>query len=64
MINLILGRMGVVDTEMFWLGWHRRSMIILDNAGCPMWLNRWRCKPPKGWGAMLGKLLDERHLGE
>jgi hypothetical protein len=44
--------------ELFRLGWHRRSMRILDAAGCPMWLNKWRCKPPVGWGALLMALTE------
>lgn len=27
--------------------------MILDNMGAPSWLIRWRCEPPKDWGAML-----------
>jgi len=26
------------------LGWKRRNALILDMAGCPMWLNKWRCR--------------------
>jgi hypothetical protein len=33
--------------RMFRLGWQRRSMLILDAAGTPLWLNRWLCRPTK-----------------
>lgn len=37
----------------FCLGWKRRSRLLLDYAGCPMWLARLRCPVPDGWGRAL-----------
>jgi len=31
------------------LGWKRRSAMLLNEAGCPRWLIRWRCPVPVGW---------------
>lgn len=33
--------------RMFRLGYRRRSMLILDAAGTPLWLNRWICRRTK-----------------
>jgi hypothetical protein len=44
--------------ELFRLGWQRRNMRILDAAGCPMWLSKWRCKPLVGWGGLLVALTE------
>jgi hypothetical protein len=64
-MNKVLRFAGIVDTETFWIGWKRRSAIILDSAGCPIWLNRWRCgRPPKGWGRLLTELTDRLDVGE
>ena len=43
--------------RVFRLGWRRRSAMILDNAGCPGWLIRWRCPVPRGWGRALEELV-------
>ena len=45
-----------IDPRLFWVGWMRRSALILDSAGCPMRLNRWRCRVPKGYWEMLSDL--------
>ena len=44
--------------KLFILGWRRRSAMILDNAGCPMWLVRLRCPLRPGWGKMLDELAE------
>lgn len=25
-------------------GWRRKSLLLLDAAGCPRWLAHWRCR--------------------
>ena len=54
------GGIGEVKGEMIQLktfvaGWRRRSAMLLDAAGCPRWLVRWRCPGLKGWGAFLDR---------
>ena len=51
---MMLARLG-----MFLLGWQRRSAMILDNAGAPRWLIRWRCPKATGWGAVLDVLARD-----
>lgn len=33
--------------KVFVKGWQRKSIMLLDLAGCPYWLIKWRCKPSK-----------------
>ena len=50
-----------IDPAVFRVGWRRRSRLILDSAGCPMWLAKRRCPPlSKGWGTTL-QLLAYLH---
>ena len=45
--------------QAFLLGWRQRSAMLLDEAGCPEWLIRWRCPVPISWGdAMVLLGLD------
>lgn len=30
--------------SIFARGWQRKSLLMLDVAGCPRWLARWRCR--------------------
>ena len=46
-----------IDRKSFLIGWRRRSALILDGAGCPMWLTRLRCPVRRGWGTVLDKLI-------
>jgi hypothetical protein len=39
--------------QYFYLGWTRRSAIMLDNCGLPLWFIRWRCPTITGWGSIL-----------
>ena len=48
-----------MDLRLFILGWHRRSAMILDSAGCPVWLVRKRCPTMPGWGTLLNILARE-----
>ena len=48
----------------FLLGWRRRSALILDHAGAPCGLIRWRCRPMRGWGTVLRDLVDALERGE
>lgn len=48
----------------FLLGWHRRSALILDYAGVPNWLIRWRCRPMRGWGTIVNALVAALERGE
>jgi hypothetical protein len=32
-----------IDWPLFRLGWRRRSRMIMDTAGAPLWLTRLRC---------------------
>lgn len=33
----------MIDWSLFRTGWRRRSALMLNTAGCPHWLIRWRC---------------------
>lgn len=33
--------------KLFLKGWRRRSLMLLDVAGCPPWLAHWRCRPTR-----------------
>ena len=51
------------------LGWRRRSMLLLDAAGCPGWLLNRRCPPielPDGmkWGDLLYMLNGMLYFSE
>ena len=46
----------MIDIKMFLMGWKRRSAIIMDNAGSPIWLTKWRCPTLRGWGTLLIEL--------
>lgn len=48
--------------QLFRLGWFRRSAMILDEAGCPLWLIRLRCPVHKGWGILLDAILKQRYM--
>ena len=53
----------------FILGWRRRSAMLLDEAGCPGWLIRWRCPVPQAWGDLFRNMAGlaawfEFHLSE
>ena len=40
-------------------GWRRRNALMLDNIGCPLWLQRWRCpRPPQEWWILLTELVS------
>ena len=43
---------------LFLRGWRRRSAMLLDAAGCPPWLWKWRCPVIRGWGTMLQEADD------
>ena len=51
----------MIDWLLFRTGWRRRSALMLNTAGCPHWLIRWRCGVII-WGDVLGRgspgLLD------
>lgn len=32
------------QVKIFVKGWRRKSRLLLDLAGCPTWLARWRCR--------------------
>lgn len=49
--------------KLFLLGWRRRSALLLDNAGCPLWLTRRRCPPLQGWGRLLSEMADDIAAG-
>lgn len=44
--------------RLFWKGWQRQSMVMLDAAGCPLWLQKRRCPTLTGWGTLLSELSD------
>jgi hypothetical protein len=47
--------------ERIWLfreGWRKRSAMILDAAGCPLWLIKLRCPTIRGWGSVLEYFVD------
>ena len=43
---------------LFLRGWRRRSAMLLDAAGCPPWLWKWRCPVIREWGTMLQEADD------
>ena len=45
-----------MNISLFILGWRRRSLLILDAAGCPARLARWRCPTLRNWGKVLHEL--------
>lgn len=48
--------MTMLNLKAFRIGWRRRSAMILDYAGAPVWLVRLRCRPPRNWGTLLYQL--------
>ena len=34
-------------------GWNRRSAVMMDYVGCPVWMVKRRCPTSKGWGTLL-----------
>lgn len=47
-----------MNLRLFILGWRRRSLMILDNAGCPRWLAKLRCPALPAWGLLLNTLTE------
>ena len=46
--------MGMLERfGLFRLGWKRRSMMLLDAAGCPWWIIKRRCPTSDCWGTLL-----------
>lgn len=39
--------------KLFIVGWKRQSATMLDEAGCPIWLIKWRCPESPDWGTWL-----------
>ena len=50
--------------QTFILGWKRRSRMLLDNAGCPLWLQRLRCPDIKGRGTFLNEWNGTSYHGD
>ncbi|TXH11546.1 MAG: hypothetical protein E6R03_14260 [Hyphomicrobiaceae bacterium] len=42
----------------FHKGWRRRSLLLLDAAGCPPWLAQWRCRLTRKEQAAYQALTD------
>ena len=54
---------------LFIKGWRRRSLLLLDAAGCPPWLAQWRCRPTRKERAQYRELArwlkaEERARGQ
>lgn len=47
------------DLDLFVEGWRRQSLMMLDAAGCPLWIAKLRCPTIKNWGSVLIKLTDK-----
>ena len=60
-------RMNRIDQfRLFLEGWRRQSALLLDTAGCPVWLIRLRCPCVIAWGNILARgsmiILDNRDI--
>lgn len=42
--------------NMFRVGWSRRSAVMLDAIGCPVWLVKRRCPFTPGFGRLIIEL--------